>query len=112
MSQNVTHRTTEEQSRNWLSGNHNFLTRKDCGKEVAILAETKLLEHSVERLLVVSLAVSLDKIRHRAGSAVTDEFINILHQENFNQAVFMEMIKKSGDCKAINEDVIGRCKNS
>lgn len=62
----------------------------------------------VKRLLDGSLSVSLDKARDRAVSAVTDEVINFLHQENLNLDVFKEMIKNSGECQAISKDVIDR----
>lgn len=62
--------------------------------------------NSVERLLVVSLALKLEKIRDRAGSVVIDEVINLLNHKNFNLAVFKEMIKNSGHCQDITQDAI------
>lgn len=62
-------------------------------------------------MLVVIITVKWNKSIDRAGSAVTDKLINLIHQENFNVAVFKEMIKKSGHCLAITREVIGGCKN-
>lgn len=75
-----------------------------------MVVEATCRENSVERLLVVSLTVTLHKIRDRAGSAATDEFLSILHQENFNISVLKEVIKNSADCQVINQDVIDRFK--
>lgn len=44
----------------------------------------------------------MEKIRGRAGSTATDEFINLLHQENFNRSLFKQKIKTSEDSQVIN----------
>lgn len=73
--------------------------------------ETACRENHVECLLVITLAVTWEELRGRAGSAFTDEVINLLHQDNFNLSVFNEMIKNSGDCLVITQDLIDRCKD-
>lgn len=50
-------------------------------------AETVTHESCSERLLVVSLAVTLDKIRNKAGSEAIDEVIKILHQKKSNRDI-------------------------
>lgn len=62
--------------------------------------------------MVVSLEVTLEKIRGRAVSTATDEVINFLHQDNFNLLVLKQMIKTSGDCQVITQDVIDQFKES
>lgn len=50
-------------------------------------------KYRVEGLLVVSLAVTLDKIREINGSAAIDEVNNLQHQDNFNVPVFKEILR-------------------
>lgn len=70
-----------------------------------VSARNEYREARVE-LLVVSLAVTLDTIRDRDGSAATDEVMNLLHQENFNVLVVKKMIKTRGDCQVVTQDAI------
>lgn len=79
-------------------------------KEGEGAAKRSCCENNVESMLVVSLAVTMEKTMGRAGSAATDEVIHLLHQENFNLSVFKQMIKASGDCQIITQDVIDQCK--
>lgn len=58
--------------------------------------------------MVVHLAVPFEKIRRLGGSALTDEPINLLHQERLDLFVFKQMIKAGGDCQVISQDVIGQ----
>lgn len=104
MAQTIKQRQAEDQSQNWPM-------REDDGKEIEMVEETQCRENLVESFLVVSLTMMFNKSSNWAVSAVTDEIINGLHQENFNLAVFKQMIKNSGEFHDINQDVIGGCKN-
>ena len=64
----------------------------------------------VQRLVVVSLAVSLEKMRGLSGNSATHEIIELLHNENFNLELFRTMVKSCSDCKRITADVIEQCK--
>ena len=64
----------------------------------------------VQRLVVVSLAVSLEKMRAVSGNSAPNEIIELLHNENFNLELFRTMVKSCSDCKKITADVIEQCK--
>lgn len=72
--------------------------------------ETCVRENNVEHLLVVFLAVTLEKIFVTAGFAANDEVINLFQEEKFNRSGFKQMIKTSGGCQVISQDVIDRYK--
>lgn len=56
--------------------------------------------------------MTLDNIKDKAGSLDTYELMELLHQGNFNLSVFEQMIKSSGNCQNITQDVLdGRKKN-
>jgi len=65
----------------------------------------------MQRLVVVSMAVSLEKVRGLAGNNATNEIIELLHNDNFNLEMFRTMVKSSCDCKRITKDVIEQCKS-
>ena len=67
-------------------------------------------ENRVERLIVISLALTLDKIKYRAGAESATEIINILHHKNFNLDLFKDMVNGTEECAQISQDVIDRCK--
>lgn len=46
----------------------------------------------------MSLALTLDKIKHKDGVECAAEVINILHNRNFNLALFKEMVKGTEEC--------------
>ena len=64
----------------------------------------------VQRLVVVSIAVSLEKMRGSGGTSATNELIDLLHNDNFNLELFRRMIKSSSDCRSITQGVIEQCK--
>lgn len=99
MSQTISHGQADDQFENSPPINDNCSWTKKEDKEGEGASRSAWSENSVERMLVVSLAVKLEKIRGWGKSADTDEFIKLLHQENFNLLVFKQMIKNSGDCQ-------------
>ena len=66
----------------------------------------------VQRMVVISIAVTLDKMRGEMGSRATDELIELLHSENFDLEMFKNMIKSWEDCQVITANVIEQCKSS
>ena len=60
----------------------------------------------VERLLVVSVAITLEKLQDAGGAEVIEELIRVLHDEDFNIEMFRAMIRSREDCRVITEDVI------
>lgn len=66
--------------------------------------------NSAEMMLVVSFSVELEIIMKRAGSATTNEVINVLNQENFNLSVFNHIIKKSVIVRLQLKNVVDRYK--
>ena len=67
-------------------------------------------DNRVERLIVISLALNLDKIKYRSGAESATEVINILHHKKFNLDLFKDMVKGTEECAQISQDVIDRCK--
>lgn len=67
-------------------------------------------EGIMERVVVISLAISLDNIRRCAGPSTTEEIIKLIHKTNFNLVTFKEMVKTSADCKHISVELIQRFK--
>lgn len=105
ISQTIIHRPAEDKSENWPPINDNCSATKEVDKERVGAVKSAFGANSVENMLVVSLAVPLDKSRGRAGSAATDEAIELLHQGNFNVSVFKQMSKTSADFLVITQDV-------
>ena len=64
-----------------------------------------------QRLLIFSLAVTLEKMQDRTGPQPVDELIGILHDPNFSLPLFKALITCRDDCKTITEDIINRWKN-
>lgn len=54
---------------------------------------TLIRNERVQRLLAISLAVTLDKIRGAAGSQTVEELLNIIHREAFCVDMFKETLK-------------------
>lgn len=52
----------------------------------------------VERFLLQSIVVTMEKNKDIAESSTTDELIDILHQEKLKFSVFKEIVKSSDDC--------------
>ena len=55
-------------------------------------------------------AITLDRIRRRAGQSTSDEVIKLMHDKNFNLARFKDMVKTTADCRDIRESIIERLK--
>lgn len=83
---------------------------EEDGNEGTIGVETACRKNGIEIMLVVSLAVKLENV-DRAGSVSNNEFINLLHPENFNLSVFLDIINSTGDCQFITQDVMYRCED-
>ena len=75
-------------------------TEEECGKRYS----------RVERLIVISLALTVYRIKYKAGVESATEIINILHHNNFVLDVFKDMVKSIDECANISQDVINRCK--
>lgn len=69
-----------------------------------------LHESRAQQLLVVSLAVTLNKIRDSAFADATDEITSIRHEKAFHLGVFRDRGKIHQDCQTITQDMIERCK--
>lgn len=54
----------------------------------------------------------MDKSKNKARSFVTNEPIDLLHQENFNLSFFEEMIKRSVYYQVIFQEVTEWCKKN
>lgn len=65
-----------------------------------------------QQLLVMSLAVTLDKIMDSDGAYATDEIISILYEQYFSLYVFRNKVKCHQYCLAITPNMIQRCKDS
>ena len=64
----------------------------------------------MERMVVMSFAITLDKIRRRTGQSTSDEVIKLMHDKNFNLARFKDMVKTTPDCRDISESIFQRFK--
>lgn len=53
----------------------------------------------------------MDKIKDAAESETVDEFVKLLHREEFRVDVFKAMVKCSRDCQLITEDIIKKNEN-
>jgi hypothetical protein len=69
--------------------------------------ERKLADHR-KRILILSLAVTLEKMQHLTGRTLVREVIELLHNENFDVTVFRDMIRTGEDCHALTEEVINK----
>lgn len=65
----------------------------------------------VQRLLALSLAVALEKMKDSAGTAAIDEIVSILHRDDFSLPAFKQIVKSSNDCAIITQDLIDQHKN-
>ena len=71
----------------------------DCAEE------RRQSEHR-KRIVVVSIAVTLEKIRHLTGPKLVTELITCLHNENFDADMVRTMIRSADDCRLMTEEVI------
>ena len=93
--------------------------RHDTSKEYAgadgtATSEQTIRDGSTKRLVVMSVAVNLDKIQQSDGNGnatteAIDELIRLLGSEQFCSVMFRNMIKSIGDCRTITEDVVNKC---
>ena len=77
-------------------------------------SEQTIKDGSTKRLVVVSVAVNLDKIQQSEGnenatSEAIDELIRLLGSEQFCSVMFRNLIKSLGDCRTITKDVVNKC---
>ena len=59
-----------------------------------------------KKIVVVSVAVTLEKIRHWTGTELLTELINSIHNDHFELSLFKEMIRSWEDSRDITEKVI------
>ena len=63
-----------------------------------------------KRMMVISIAVTLEKIHDVAGTEAVKELIGILQHDQFSLKMFRDAIKSRDDCKKITDDFIKQCK--
>ena len=76
------------------------------GGEGISMDQNDRLKERMERMILMSLAIKLDKISRRAGQSTSDEVITMMHDKNFNLATFKNMLKTTADCRDISESII------
>ena len=59
-----------------------------------------------KRVVAVSIAVTLEKIRYLTGTGLVSELITILQNEDCDASVIRSMINSTEDCRQLTEDVI------
>ena len=59
-----------------------------------------------KRVVVVSIAVTLEKIRYLTGSGLVSELISSLQNEECDANVIRSMISSWDDCRQLTEEVI------
>ena len=69
-----------------------------------------------KRLVVISVAVNLDKIQQSENlgtptNEALDELIRLLGSEEFCPSTFGDMVKSRSDCRRITEDIVKKCMN-
>ena len=72
------------------------------GGERFSMDQNKTLKEKMERMIVMSLAITLDKISRCAEQSTSDEAIKLKHDKNFNLATFKDMMKTTADCMVIS----------
>lgn len=63
-------------------------------------------ESRAQRQLVVSLSVTLARIRDSAGVYATDEIIMICHDKSLNVDVYKDKVESHQDCGTITQHMI------
>lgn len=71
-----------------------------------------LHESCAQRLLILLLAVTLDRIRDSAGADANEDIISILYGKSFDLDVFRDEVKSHQDCQTVTQDMIERCRES
>lgn len=69
-------------------------------------------ESCAQRLLILLLAVTLDRIRDSAGADANEDIISILYGKSFDLDVFRDEVKSHQDCQTVTQDMIERCRES
>lgn len=104
--QTVINKTIHEESKNWKPCNKNCSGTQMEDKERAGTAKSTCGENSAQSLLLISLHVTLENIRGRAGSPGTDEVSRLFDGQNFNLSGFNQIQKASGFCQVIVQYII------
>lgn len=65
-----------------------------------------VLNSNVQKLLGVSLAVTMEKIRDAARRETVVALLTIFHCQQFSQALFKGLVKWSRDCEGIIKALI------
>ena len=90
-------------------------SKEDAGADDSATSEQTIRDGSTKRLVVMSVAVNLDKIQQSKGSgnatteAIDELILRLLGSEQFCSVMFRNMIKSIGDCRTITEDVVNKC---
>ena len=74
-------------------------------------SEQTVQDISRKRLVVISVAVNLDKIQQSEDigtptNEALDELIRLLGSDEFCSNTFWDMVKSRSDCRRITEDVV------
>lgn len=105
--------SNEENSEQWSATEDSRVEAARGGESVdEVTAETGTGGAMLQRMVVISIAVTLEKMRGAMGSRATDELIELLHNDNFDLDMFRNMIKTCADCQLITANVIEQCKSS
>lgn len=105
----------QQQPRDTISANRTAPIGKDSHLRPAAGIQGHAVGDSTsrtERMMIVSLAVTLDKIRDKTGPEALNELIGILRNDQFSIPMFKQMINCSEDCQTITDDVIKQWKHT
>ena len=79
-------------------------------------SEQTVEDISTKRLVVISVAVNLDKIQQSENvgtptNEALDELTRLLGSDEFCSNTFGDMVKSRSDCRRITEDIVKKCMN-
>lgn len=77
-----------------------------AGNDVTFTAVENVHNRLVQKLLEVSLAANIQKIRDSDGRGIFDEVVNILHRVEIIMSVFKGFVRCSRECEDNTEEVI------
>ena len=80
------------------------------GGEGDSLHQNDTLKEKMERMIVLSLAITQDKISRRTGQSTSDEVIKLMHYKNLNLATLKYMVSTTENFRDISESIIQRFK--
>ena len=93
-------------------------SKEDLEVVNSVSSEQTVQDISTKRLVVISVAVNLDKIQQSENENVgtptneaLDELIRLLGSDEFCSTTFGDMVKSSSDCRRITEDIVKKCMN-